>query len=96
MFLIDNRNKYRNTAAKTKENSARLKSDIKKLITALGVSEAVYIFVKFTSIYIVLQSHTTYPYQAAILTTLLAWIFYIITANAMVKYQKMFKHNEAS
>ena len=31
------------------------------------------------------------PYQVATISTLLAWIVYIITANAMVRWQKLFK-----
>lgn len=91
LFLIDNRNKYVD-AATGKRDSLRFKRDIQKIVTALGISEMVYIIVKFTSIYEVLQSNIAAPYQAAIFTTLLAWVFYIITANIiMVNYQKLFK-----
>ncbi len=90
MFLIDNNNKYIDFAT-GKKDSARFRSDVKKIITALGVSELVYMTVKFTSIYILLQSHVAPPYQVAMITTFLAWIFYIIAANAMVRWQKLFK-----
>ena len=90
MFLIDNRNKYVN-ATTGKKDPARFRSDIKKIVTALGVSEVVYIIVKFTSIYALLQSSIAPPYQVAMLTTLLAWIFYIITANVMIRWQKLFR-----
>ncbi len=90
MFLIDNRNKYVD-AATGKKDSARFRSDIKKIVTALGVSEVVYLIVKFTSIYALLQASIAPPYQVAMLTTLLAWIFYIITANVMIRWQKLFR-----
>jgi hypothetical protein len=89
MFLIDNRNKYVD-AATGKKDSARFKSDIKKIVTALGISEIVYIIVKFTLIYALLRSSIAPPYQIAALTTLLAWVFYIITANVMIRWQKLF------
>ncbi len=57
-------------------------------MTALGVSEVVYIIAKFTSIYLLLQSELAPPYQIAIISTLLAWVFYIVTANLMIKAQK--------
>lgn len=90
MFLVDNRNKYVD-AATGKKDSIRFRSDIKKIVTALGVSEVVYIIVKFTSIYVLLQVSIAPPYQVAMLTTLLAWIFYIITANVMIRWQKLFR-----
>ena len=90
MFLVDNRNKYVDTAT-GKKDSVRFRSDIKKIVTALGVSEVVYIIVKFTSIYVLLQVSIGPPYQVAMLTTLLAWIFYIITANVMIRWQKLFR-----
>ncbi len=90
MFLVDNRNKYVDTAT-GKKDSVRFRSDIKKIVTALGVSEVVYIIVKFTSIYMLLQVSIAPPYQVAMLTTLLAWIFYIIAANVMIRWQKLFR-----
>ena len=90
MFLVDNRNKYVDTAS-GKKDSVRFRSDIKKIVMALGVSEVVYIIVKFTSIYLLLQVSIAPPYQVAMLTTLLAWIFYIITANVMIRWQKLFR-----
>jgi hypothetical protein len=90
IFLIDNKTKYIDSTT-GKKDSARFRRDVKKIITALGVSELVYMFVKFTSVYILLQSNLAPPYQVAVGSTLLAWIVYIITANAMVKWQKLFK-----
>lgn len=89
MFLIDNRNKYVDSAT-GKKDSARFKRDVKKIVTALGVSEVVYITVKFASIYALLQASIAAPYQVAMLTTLLAWIFYVIAANMMIRWQKLF------
>ncbi|MDQ5876508.1 MAG: hypothetical protein M3288_06685 [Thermoproteota archaeon] len=90
MFLIDNKSKYIDSTT-GKKDSTRFRRDVKKIITALGVSELVYMAVKFTSIYILLQSNIAPPYQIAMISTLLAWIVYIIIANAMVRWQKLFK-----
>jgi hypothetical protein len=89
LFYIDNRKKYVDDVT-GKRDSTRLRRDAKKIVTALGVSEVVYIIAKFTSIYLLLQANVSPPYQVAILTTLLAWVFYIITANLMIKAQKLF------
>lgn len=90
MFLIDNRNKYVD-AAMGKKDSVRFRSDIKKIVTTLGVSEVIYIIVKFTSIYVLLQASIAPAYQVAIFTTLLAWVFYLIAANVMMRWQKLFR-----
>jgi hypothetical protein len=88
LFYIDNRKKYIDTVT-GKRDSNRFKQDAKKIVTALGVSELVYMIAKFTSIYLLLQANVAPPYQIAMLTTLLAWIFYIVTVNLMVKAQKL-------
>jgi hypothetical protein len=90
MFLIDNKNKYIDSTT-GKKDSSRFRRDIRKIITALGVSELVYMIVKFTSVLLLLQSNLALPYQVAMMSTILAWIVYIITANAMVRWQKLFK-----
>ncbi|HXG06993.1 MAG TPA: hypothetical protein VNI77_06680 [Nitrososphaera sp.] len=83
MFLIDNRNTYVNTET-GKKDSTRFRRDVKRIIAAMGISEVVYMIVKFTSIYAFLQLNVVAPYQAAMFTTLLAWIFYVITANIII------------
>jgi hypothetical protein len=71
MFLIDNKTKYIYSTT-GKKDSTRFRRDVKKIITALGVSELVYMVVNFTSIYILLQSNIAPPYQIAMISTLLA------------------------
>jgi hypothetical protein len=89
MFYIDNRKKYIDIVT-GKRDSSRFKHDAKRIVTALGVSELVYIITKFISIYLLLQTNAASPYQVAMLTTLVAWVFYIIAANLMVRVQKLF------
>jgi hypothetical protein len=89
LFYIDNRKKYIDTVT-GKRDSNRFKQDAKKLVTALGVSEVIYMIGKFTSIYLLLQSNVAPPYQVAMLSTLLAGGFSTVTANLMVKAQKLF------
>ena len=89
LFYNDNRKKYIGMIT-GKRDSNRFKQDAKKIVTALGVSEVVYTIGKFTSIYLLLQTNIAPPYQIAMLTTLLAWVFYIVTVNLMVKTQKLF------
>ena len=89
LFYIDNKKKYINSIT-GKRDSNRFKQDAKKIVTALGVSEVVYMIGKFTSIYLLLQSNVAQPYQVAMLSTLLAGGFSTVTANLMIKAQKLF------
>ena len=63
---------------------------MKRIMTTLGVSEVVYMRGKFTSIYLLLQSDVAPPYRVAINSTLLAETLSIVTANLMIKAQKLF------
>jgi hypothetical protein len=89
LFYIDNRKKYIDVVT-GKRDSNRFRQDAKKIVTALGVSEVVYMIGKFTSIYLLLQSNVAPPYQVAMLSTLLAGGFSTVTANLMIKAQKLF------
>jgi hypothetical protein len=89
LFYIDNRKKYIDTVT-GKRDSNRFRKDAKKIVTALGTSEVVYMVGKFTSIYLLLQSNVAPPYQVAMLSTLLAGVFSTATANLMIKAQKLF------
>ncbi len=89
LFYIDNRKKYIDVVT-GRRNSNRFRQDAKKIVTALGVSEVVYMIGKFTSIYLLLQSNVAQPYQVAMLSTLLAGGFSTVTANLMIKTQKLF------
>lgn len=89
LFYIDNRKKYIDTIT-GKRDSNRFKQDATKIVTALSVSEVVYMIGKFTSIYLLLQANLAPPYQVAILSTLLAGVFSTVTANLMIKAQKLF------
>ncbi len=71
LFYIDNRKKYLDIVT-GKIDSNRFKHDARKIVTALGVSELVYIITKFISIYLLLQANAAPLYQVAILTTLVA------------------------
>lgn len=66
MFYIDNRRKKYIDVVTGKRDSSRLKHDARKIVTALGVSELVYIITKFISIYLLLQTMAASPYQVAL------------------------------
>ena len=89
LFYIDNRKKYIDVVTGMRDSN-RFKQDAKKIVTALSVSEVVYMIGKFTSIYLLLQANVAPPYQVAMLSTLLAGVVSTATANLMGKTQKLF------
>ena len=88
LYLMDNRSKYVNHEDGNM-NSQKIKQDLKKLITIIGFAEISYIGTKFLSTFISFQSLSINPSLISIITTALAWIFYLIIANIMARKQKL-------
>jgi hypothetical protein len=89
LYFIDNKSKYINPADGSK-NKQKIKQDLKKLLTIIGFAEISYLVTKFLSTYVIFESITIDPSLISIITTVLAWIFYIIIANIMARKQKLF------
>jgi len=87
LYLIDNRSKYVNPDGS--KNNQKIKQDLKKLITIIGLAEMSYLATKFLLTFIIFQSLSIDPSLISIITTVLAWIFYIIIANIMARKQKL-------
>ncbi|HEX6647426.1 MAG TPA: hypothetical protein VF047_09625 [Nitrososphaeraceae archaeon] len=87
LYLIDNRSKYVNPDGS--KNNQKIKQDLKKLITIIGLAEISYIATKFLLTFIIFQSLSIDPSLISIITTVLAWIFYIIISNIMARKQKL-------
>ncbi|HEU4482227.1 MAG TPA: hypothetical protein VFR65_04165 [Nitrososphaeraceae archaeon] len=87
LYFIDNRSKYVNPDGS--KNNQKIKQDLKKLITIIGLAEISYLATKFLLTFIIFQSLSIDPSLISIITTVLAWIFYIIIANIMARKQKL-------
>ena len=87
LYLIDDRSKYVNPDGS--KNNQKIKQDLKKLITIIGLAEISYLATKFLLTFIIFQSLSIDPSLISIITTVLAWIFYIIIANIMARKQKL-------
>ena len=89
LYFIDNKSKYINPEDGSK-NTQKIKQDLKKLITIIGLAEISYLATKFLSTYVIFESYSIDPSLISIITTVIAWIFYIIIANIMARRQKLF------
>ena len=88
MFYLDNRKKYRTSDGKI--DSTKLKHDLKKLITSLGIAEVVYTIVRWALQYYLLTIDYD-PYLASIISQSISTIVYMVVVNLSVKLTRLYK-----
>ena len=88
LFYLDNRKKYRTESGDT--NTAKLKHDLIKLVTSLGIAEVVYTVVRWGLQYYFLTINYD-PYLASIISQGMSTIIYMIVVNLSVKITRLYK-----
>ncbi len=88
LFYLDSRKKYRLESGGT--DTAKLKCDLKKLITSLGIAEVVYTVVRWALQYYFLSINYD-PYLASIISQGISTIIYMIVLNLTVKITRLYK-----
>jgi hypothetical protein len=88
LFYFDNRKKYRLESSKT--DTVKLKQDLKKLITSLGIAEVVYTVARWALQYYFLTINYD-PYLASIASQGISTIIYMIVLNLTVKITRLYK-----
>ena len=88
LFYFDNRKKYRLESGKT--DTVKLKHDLKKLITSLGIAEVVYTIARWALQYYFLTINYD-PYLASIVSQGISTIIYMIVLNLIVKITRLYK-----
>ena len=88
LFYLDNRKKYRLSTGRT--NTAKLKDDLKKLVTSLGIAEIVYTVIRWILQYYFLTINYD-PYLASIASQGISTIIYMIVVNLSVKITRLYK-----
>jgi hypothetical protein len=88
LFYFDNRKKYRLESGKT--DTVKLKQDLKKLITSLGIAEVVYTIARWALQYYFLTINYD-PYLASIASQGISTIIYMIVLNLIVKITRLYK-----
>jgi len=89
LFYRDNKVKYIDPAT-GKKDSKRVKEDIWKLFAAFSVSEIIYSVMKISIHYQFLQLGAQ-PYEASMISSLIAWGVFLGSINVSVKVVKLFK-----
>lgn len=88
LFYFSNRKKYRLESGKT--DTVKLKQDLKKLITSLGIAEVVYTIARWALQYYFLTINYD-PYLASIVSQGISTIIYMIVLNFTVKMTRLYK-----
>ncbi len=88
LFYFDNRKKYRLESGKT--DTVKLRHDLKKLITSLGIAEVVYTIARWVFQYYFLTINYD-PYLASIVSQGISTIIYMIVLNLTVKITRLYK-----
>lgn len=88
LFYLDNRKKYLLESGQT--DKSKLKHDLIKIITSLGISEVVYTIVRWFLQYYFLTLHYD-AYLASIASQVISTIIYLIVINLSVKMTRLYK-----
>lgn len=88
LYYLDNRKKYLLESGKT--DKARLKHDLIKIITSLGIGEVIYTMVRWFLQYYFLTINYD-AYLASIVSQVISTIIYMIVINLSVKMTRLYK-----
>jgi hypothetical protein len=88
LFYLDNRKKYHLKSGGI--NNVKLRHDLKKLITSLGIAEVVYTVVRWALQYYFLTINYD-PYLASIASQGISTIIYMVVINLSVKITRLYK-----
>lgn len=90
LFYVDNRKKYRLESGGV--DSARLKKDLVKIISSLGVAEIVYTAARWLLQYYFLNMEYE-AYLASITAHVISTILYMIVVNVSVRITRLYKND---
>jgi len=88
LYYFDNRKKYRNESGST--DTVKLKHDLIKLVTSLGIAEVVYTIARWSLQYYFLTINYD-PYLASIISQSISAIILMIIVNLNVKIVRLYK-----
>lgn len=93
MFYATNRHRYRQAAIDDRAPRARLRSDLKKIITSLGIAEIVYGVARWVMQYYLLDVWQYEPYVASVAAQAVAVAIYVMVMNLGIMATKMYQGN---
>mgnify|MGYP006131272567 CR=1 FL=1 len=88
LYYLDNRKKYLLKSGKT--DKEKLRHDLIKIITSLGIAEIVYTIARWILQYYFLSINYD-PYLASIASQVISTVIYMIVVNLSVKMTRLYK-----
>jgi len=88
LYYLDNRKKYLLESGQT--DKSKLKHDLIKIITSLGISEVIYSIARWFLQYYFLNLNYD-AYLASIISQIISIIIYLIVINLSVKMTRLYK-----
>ncbi len=88
LYYLDNRKKYLLKSGKT--DKEKLRHDLIRIITSLGIAEIVYTIARWILQYYFLSINYD-PYLASIVSQVISTIIYMIVVNLSVKMTRLYK-----
>ncbi|MGA9743443.1 MAG: hypothetical protein WBQ16_02385 [Nitrososphaeraceae archaeon] len=93
LYYRNNRHLYVDSVT-GKRDTSKIKSDIKKLFAVFSISDVMYIVVRIAAQYQLLQQTDLVPFQASILSSVIAWMSFFIVVNVTMHVFDRFKRDE--
>jgi hypothetical protein len=93
LYYRNNRHLYVDSVTGKRDTSI-IKSDIKKLFAVFSISDVMYILVRIAAQYQLLQQTDLVPFQASILSSVIAWMSFFILVNVTMHVFDRFKREE--
>jgi len=90
LFYLDNRRNYQLKSGRI--DNKKLKHDLFKIITSLGISEIVYTVIRWFTHYYLLQFDYD-PYLASVISQSISTVIYMIVINMSIKLTRLFKND---
>jgi len=91
LFYVDNRKKYLLESGKL--DKSRLKTDLIKIITSLGLGEIIYIICRWLLQYYLLTKNYE-PYLSSALAQSISFVVYLICVNLIARSVRLYKDKD--
>jgi hypothetical protein len=93
LYYRNNRHLYVDNVT-GKRNTSKIKNDIKKLFAVFSITDVMYIVVRIAAQYQLLQQTDLGPFQASIISSIIAWMSFFILVNITMNVFDRFKRDE--
>lgn len=92
LYSVDNRKKYKIDGT-DETDWPKLRKDVIKLLTSLGIAEIVYTVLRWLSLeYLLILNYQ--PYLASIVSAFACFAVYLVVVNLSVKVTKLYGNNK--